>query len=191
MVRRQNSPPGGQPAARLATGDWMVTPARFERTTCPLGGAVDACRNHCRTRLPQPSISRLGHVWDKFDVAPCPAASSRTRPTTRASCQLPDARCPMPELTQADEPPAGGHRNSGKSCGDPGAIRTRDLPLRRRPLYPAELRGQWGGNHSKDLFRLPPIDGRIRQRTPAAFPQIPRIAPSRLRNDRQPATRSG
>ena len=28
-------------------------------------------------------------------------------------------------------------------CGDPGPIRTGDLPLRRGTLYPAELRGHW------------------------------------------------
>ena len=31
---------------------------------------------------------------------------------------------------------------SGVQRGAPGAIRTHDLPLRRRLLYPAELRGQ-------------------------------------------------
>ena len=30
--------------------------------------------------------------------------------------------------------------DSGDASGIPGAIRTRDLPLRRRTLYPAELR---------------------------------------------------
>ena len=34
-----------------------------------------------------------------------------------------------------------------RNGGDPGAIRTHDLPLRRGPLYPAELRGL-GGNCS-------------------------------------------
>ena len=33
-----------------------------------------------------------------------------------------------------------GCRNDGPGVGTPGAIRTRDLPLRRRMLYPAELR---------------------------------------------------
>ncbi len=35
--------------------------------------------------------------------------------------------------------------NSGERLihGDPGPIRTGDLPLRRGTLYPAELRGHW------------------------------------------------
>ena len=34
----------------------------------------------------------------------------------------------------------------GFFCGVPGEIRTHGLPLRRRTLYPAELRGQISGN---------------------------------------------
>lgn len=36
--------------------------------------------------------------------------------------------------------------------GDPGPIRTGDLPLRRGTLYPAELRGQ--GRHCRMFVRL-------------------------------------
>ncbi len=41
--------------------------------------------------------------------------------------------------------------NSGERLihGDPGPIRTGDLPLRRGTLYPAELRGHW------QLARIP------------------------------------
>ena len=35
-------------------------------------------------------------------------------------------------------------RITAKLIGDPGRIRTSDLPLRRGPLYPAELRGLEG-----------------------------------------------
>lgn len=40
------------------------------------------------------------------------------------------------------------------SSGDPGTIRTCDLPLRRGTLYPAELRGQ-SAHYRKDAPRVP------------------------------------
>src|SRR4249919_4026009 len=40
-------------------------------------------------------------------------------------------------------PRAGRGRGGLDGGGDPGAIRTHDLLLRRKPLYPAELRGPW------------------------------------------------
>ena len=49
-------------------------------------------------------------------------------------------------------------------CGGPGGIRTPDLPLRRRPLYPAELRARlWGPQilqHITSLPQLPVLEPR-------------------------------
>ena len=44
---------------------------------------------------------------------------------------------------------------SGRQNGDPGAIRTRDVPLRRRTLYPAEVRDH--ALESPYFSRLPRI----------------------------------
>ena len=41
--------------------------------------------------------------------------------------------------------------------GDPGPIRTGDLPLRRGTLYPAELRGHW------QLERIPRLAERTKR----------------------------
>ncbi len=41
--------------------------------------------------------------------------------------------------------------------GGPGAIRTHDLPLRRRLLYPAELRGPRGSFYTPDEAFLQPF----------------------------------